>query len=194
MKVFFNTSNASKVSLANERLNRYGITVEQVKVEVLEPQDMDVEVVALQKAKQLEGVLNGPFILEDSGLYIDGLNGFPGALMKPVLDTIGASILVEMLNGKSSRSARVKGVLVYSDPEKKLTKSFVGLYEGRIADRERGSQTRGWKVATIFIPKSSEKTLAEMDDVEWSKFLDDFRKGDHYEQFGRWISQRLNHQ
>jgi len=125
--------------------------------------------------------------VEDSGIYIEKLNGFPGALMKPVLDAIGDSGLIKLMSGESNRNALVKSVLAYCDPEKDLIKTFTGNYNGSISESIRGDMTRGWKVAKIFVPAGETKTLAEMDDMEWQKFLGDFRKDDHYEKLGKWL-------
>ena len=190
MEISFVTSNVHKVSLANSMLSKYGIDVKQLRAELAEIQSLDVAEVAVFKARQLAKDFTEPFIVEDSGLYIDVLNGFPGALMKPVLDTIGIQDLLRMLPDGENRSACVKSVLAYHDPELENEKLFVGLCQGRIAEDERGENIRGWKVERIFIPNGFDKTLAEMDENEWIKFLDKFRKYDHYCKFGEWIEKQ----
>ena len=187
--IVFVTSNKGKVEMANERLNRYGINILQQTASVSEIQSLDVEEVALHKARQLEGVIKKPFFVEDSGLYIDQLNGFPGALLKPVMDTIRDGHLLKMLSGEENRSACVKSVMAYYDPESKTEKLFTGIYKGRISEEERGNNTRGWKVARIFIPDNSDKTLAEMDDNDWARTLEESRKDDHFYKFGEWFSE-----
>lgn len=189
MKIDFITSNDSKVKLANERLNRYGITVVKKTAELLEPQIFDVEQVAIQKAKQLMDSTNTSFIVEDSGLYIEKLEGFPGALMKPVLDTIGVTGLLKLMENENDRAVLVKSVLVFYNPNTKTTKSFIGFYHGLLAKKAEGEMSRGWKVAKIFIPRSTNKTLAMLNESEWQMFLDDFRKDDHYEKFGKWYTE-----
>ncbi len=188
MELMFVTSNSSKVKLANERLGRYGITVLQVLKEVLEPQLFNVEEVAISKAEQLSKKLRRPFIVEDSGLYINKLNGFPGALMKPILDSIGGIGLLKLMENEKDRKILVKSVLVYCNPKTHTIKSFLGVYSGTLSKQQKGKNTRGWKVARIFVPKNSNKTLAMLNDQEWQKFLNEFRKKDHYESFGRWIA------
>ena len=187
MKIFFITSNASKVQLANERLNRYEIEVVQHKADLIEPQVFDVEAVAAEKAKQLLGIVKTPFVVEDSGMYIERLRGFPGALMKPVLDTIGDSGLIKLMSGETNRNALVKSALAYCNPEKNLIKTITGNFKGSISESLRGDATRGWMVARIFVPAGETKTLAEMDDAEWQRHLDDSRKDDHYEKLGKWL-------
>ena len=187
--IVFVTSNKGKVEMANERLNRYGINILQQTASVSEIQSLDVEEVALHKARQLEGVIKKPFFVEDSGLYIDQLNGFPGALLKPVMDTIRDGHLLKMLSGEENRSACVKSVMAYYDPVSKTEKLFTGIYKGRISEEERGNNTRGWKVARIFIPDNFDKTLAEMDDNDWARTLEESRKDDHFYKFGEWFSE-----
>lgn len=46
-------------------------------------------------------------------------------------------------------------------------------------------------VTRIFIPKGSNKTLAEINNEEWAEFSDKFRRNDHYEQFGKWRESNL---
>ena len=50
------------------------------------------------------------------------LNGFPGALLKPVMDTIKDDHLLKMLSGEENRSACIKSVLAYYDPVSKSKK------------------------------------------------------------------------
>lgn len=187
MEIAFITSNKAKVKLANERLNRYGIAVVQRELELIEPQTLDVVEVVTKKAEQAERVVDTSFIVEDSGLYINGLNGFPGALMKPVLDSIGDSGILKMMSKVRDRKVLVRSVLAYCNPKSKQIESFTGLYHGRLAETAAGTDSRGWKVSRIFIPDGADKTLAEMDDEEWKEFLEEFRKNDHYKKFGSWF-------
>lgn len=187
MDIGFITSNAAKVQLANERLNRYGIIAVQKKLKLIEPQTIDVTEVAIQKAKQAKNELKTPFIVEDSGLYVDRLNGFPGAMMAPVLDSIGDEGILKLMKGENNRSALVRSVLAYCDQKSEDIKVFTGLYNGTLAMAPAGMTTRGWRLAKIFIPEGFSKALAEMDDSEWTRFLAEFRKDDHYEKFGSWL-------
>lgn len=191
MEVSFITSNAAKVALANARLSKYGISVRQRKFEFVELQDMRVENVALYKSGQLKGKMKTPFLIEDSGFYVKALNGFPGAFAKQTFESLGDERLLRLLDKKDSRKVTAKSVLAYCNPKTGQTKLFFGSYEGRLPERPRGSNKRGWAVTRIFIPNGWNRTLAELDDGEWERFLEDFRKNDHFEQFGRWIKPRI---
>ena len=188
MEIIFATSNASKVKIARERLERYGINVIQRSVETSEIQSLDVEEVGMEKARQLLGKLQEPFFIDDSGLTIYALNGFPGALIKPTLDAIGDSGILKLMEGKKDRKVNAESVLVYANPKTNELKSFIGTFEGTLSESLSGENIRGLGVERIFIPLNSTKTIASMSDDEWLKSLDDFRKTDHYDKFGRWIT------
>ena len=188
MEIIFATSNASKVKIARERLERYGINVIQRSVETSEIQSLDVEEVGMEKARQLLGKLQEPFFIDDSGLTIYALNGFPGALIKPTIDAIGDSGILKLMEGKKDRKVNAESVLVYANPKTNELKSFIGTFEGTLSESLSGENIRGLGVERIFIPLNSTKTIASMSDDEWLKSLDDFRKTDHYDKFGRWIT------
>lgn len=188
MEIIFATSNASKVKIARERLERYGINVIQRSVETSEIQSLDVEEVGMEKARQLLGKLQEPFFIDDSGLTIYALNGFPGALIKPTIDAIGDSGILKLMEGKKDRKVNAESVLVYANPKTNELKSFIGTFEGTLSESLSGENIRGLGIERIFIPLNSTKTIASMSDDEWLKSLDDFRKTDHYDKFGRWIT------
>ncbi len=190
MNIEFITSNPSKVKLAQERFDRYNITAIQRSLDLYEIQSLNVEEVALNKAKQALVILENEFIIEDSGFEIEALNNFPGALLKPIVESIGADKITLLLKEELNRNVLVKSVLVYGNPKTGEVKIFTGLYKGSIAIEARGEKTRGWKVTPIFIPDGFDHTLAEMEDIEWDKFLNSFRSNDHYEHFGQYFSSR----
>lgn len=187
MNLLFVTGNASKVALANERLRQYGIAVRQLKAKFVESRSLSVEEIAIEKAKQVMDSTTSPFIIEDSSFCIDALHGFPGTYVKMAFDTLGEARITKLLNPKESRKILIRSVLIYCDPIKGSMQKFMGHYEGILAQKPNGQMKRGWKTERIFIPKGWNKTLAQMTNNEWQIFLDEFRKGDHFEQFGLWI-------
>ncbi len=47
-----------------------------------------------------------PFILEDSGLFVEALNGFPGVYSRHALETIGVAGLLRLMSGLAGQSRR----------------------------------------------------------------------------------------
>lgn len=191
MKLKFITSNAAKVSLARERLSKYNIDPIQEVIELEENRSMEVEEVARHKAEQVLKKLKKPFIIEDSAFYIQSLGNFPGTYIKMVFDCLGDEKITSLVAKEKDKQAYIKSILVYGNPKTGDLKFFTGIYEGIIAKTPKGVNTRGWKIVRIFIPKGWKETLAELNDSEWQKFLNEFREKDHFEQFGRWAIRNL---
>ena len=190
MKLLFITSNPAKIELAKERLSKYKIEVVQQPMELNECRSMEVEEVAMDKARQALNKLTENFLIEDSAFYIDSLNGFPGTFIKTAFDTLGEDRIVNLVKNEPNKKAIAKSVLAFGNPITKEIKLFTGTYEGEISLEPRGSNMRGWKVVRIFIPKGWNKTLAELDDNEWQKFLEEFRKNDHFDKLGKWLQRQ----
>jgi XTP/dITP diphosphohydrolase len=189
MKIKFVTTNSAKVALAKERLAKYGISPVQESIELEENRSIDVENVALYKTKQALKKISEPFLIEDSAFYIECLSGFPGTFIKLAFDVLGEEKICKLVKDEENRKAYVKSVLVYGNPKTGKNKIFTGVFNGLVSDIPKGENSRGWKIVRLFIPKGSTKTLAEFDNSEWQKFLNDFQKNDHFEKFGKWISQ-----
>jgi XTP/dITP diphosphohydrolase len=105
--IWFLTSNAGKLKEATHHLQPLGYTVRLLNVDegaIVEPQVDTLEEVAQSKITQAlnhlpEGEQSEDMILvEDAGLFIDALNGFPGVYSAYTLDTIGCSGVLRLLN------------------------------------------------------------------------------------------------
>lgn len=187
MEIDFITSNKHKVELAQESCKKYGIQLNQVSFDFKEIQTIDSEQVALDKALQYMKNAKNEFIIEDTGFYIEALNGFPGALFKYLFGFIGYDKFLKLMNGENNRKVYFKGVLVYANPKTNETKSFIGLVHGTLSQETRGTNIRGAIANNMFIPVGWTKTLAELNEQEWNKFLEQISKENHYEQFGLWL-------
>ncbi len=183
----FITSNPAKVKLAAERLQKYGVSVAQTNLELEEVQSFDVAEVAEKKIRQAMTKLETPFFVEDSGFYIKALKGFPGPIVKPIMTALGDERVTKLIRPHDSREVEVVGVIAYGDPASGTVKIFQGSYLGTIAESPRGGNTRGWLLTRIFIPHGRNQTLAELNDTEWARFLDDFRHDDHFDKLGKWL-------
>jgi len=72
------TTNDGKFREARELLAAYGIELGQIKDEKLEVQHDDVELIARVAAEEAFRRHGVPLIVDDTGLYVEALNGFPG--------------------------------------------------------------------------------------------------------------------
>lgn len=105
--IWFLTGNSGKLREATHHLQPLGYEVRQLIVgegEIVEPQVDTLEEVAQSKIAQAllhlpDGQKSQDLILvEDAGLFVDALNGFPGVYSSYVLDTIGCNGVLRLLD------------------------------------------------------------------------------------------------
>ncbi|MBD3388564.1 MAG: XTP/dITP diphosphatase [Candidatus Altiarchaeales archaeon] len=157
MEVLFATSNTNKVEEANKIAAEYGMSFQQVNIIYPEVRAESVSKVAGEGVRYVYEKLKRPVIVEDSGLFIDALNDFPGTYSAYVFKRIGCEGILKLLDGVEDRRARFKSAIGYCD--KKGVKVYEGVVEGSIPCEMRGS--KGFGYDPIFKPLDSEKTFAE---------------------------------
>lgn len=159
MELFFVTGNEYKIREASEIL---GFEVRSIKLDLSEEQNIEVDKIIESKVKAAYAKVKRPIIVEDTGLYFEAMNGFPGALIKWVLKSVGNDGAIKILNGHKNRNAYAKTSIGYFDG--KNFKVFSGIIKGKISDEPKGENGFGWDM--IFIPENHEKTFAEMTNDE----------------------------
>lgn len=191
-KILFITSNKGKFEWAKRRLKTFGVELVQKQLEIEEPRHIEVEEIALHKAKKASELASYSLIAEDSGFYIASLNKFPATNIKFVLSTIGVEGILKLMEGKKNGDVTFKSALVFMDKKKKTTKTFICNDEGILSDSAKGDNLRGFgDLMKIFIPNGFDKTLAEMSDEEFEKYEKNIEKKDHYFQFGEWMREEI---
>ena len=113
-KIWFLTGNLGKVKEAKQHLQKLGYDVEQlvVDVEITEPQADNIKAVAEAKITQALPHLpneNDMLLVEDAGLFIEHLNGFPGVYSAYALNTIGCNGVLKLLAHLESEDPVMNG-------------------------------------------------------------------------------------
>jgi XTP/dITP diphosphohydrolase len=157
VEVLFATSNQNKVSEANKVGQEYGVSFRQINVMYPEIRADSVRTVAEDGARFVFSQMNRAVIVEDSGLFIEALNGFPGAYSSFVFGKIGNAGILRLLDGVEDRRARFVSAIGYKDDDGESL--FEGVSEGYITPQERGKHGFGYD--PIFMPEGSTKTFAE---------------------------------
>ena len=170
-KIYFVTSNKHKFEEVKSFLEDI-INVEQLDIEVEEIQSSNLELISKKKALYAFKIVNKPLFVEDSGLFIDALKGFPGPYSSYVYKTIGIEGVLKLLKNCKNRNAKFVSIISYIDSTLNEPICFVGIIEGEIANMARGS--KGFGFDPIFIPKGHNKTFAE--DYELKKRISHRRK------------------
>lgn len=155
MQPTFVTSNPNKVKEVEAILGR---SLERKDLDLPEIQAIDVNQVVRDKVKRAYQQLKRPVIVEDTGLYLKDMNGFPGALTKWVLKTIGADGICQFPS--NSRKAYAKTAVGLYAGEGSTEEVFTGQVEGKIATTPQGETSFGWDA--IFIPQGYNQTFAQL--------------------------------
>lgn len=152
--LYFVSSNKHKYQEAKKILKSFGINLGFFKSNLEEIQSNSLKEIAEQKAKDAFSKCKKPVIIEDDGLFIDSLEGFPGPYSSYVFKTIGNKGIINLV--KNNRKAKFVSIITYCD--KKILESFNAKLDGKISTSQKG---KGWGYDPIFIPKNSKKTFAE---------------------------------
>jgi len=156
--IYFVTANTDKFNEVKTILSDHGIEVKMAELNLLEIQSDDLEIIAMEKAKDACRKLNTKVIVEDDGLFIGSLKGFPGPYSSFVFRTIGNEGIIQLMKTHGDRSATFRSVIAYCEPTN-LALTFVANVNGKISEEIRG---KGWGYDPIFIPGDSGLTYAEL--------------------------------
>ena len=153
--LFFVSSNSHKYKEAKKILHSFGINLGFFKYELEEIQSFSLKEIASKKAINAFQKYKKPIIIEDDGLYIDSLCGFPGPYSSYVFKTLGNKGILQLL--KQNRKAKFVSIISFCDD--KHFKSFEAKIDGTISTIQNGE---GWGYDPIFIPKNLNKTFAKL--------------------------------
>jgi XTP/dITP diphosphohydrolase len=153
------TGNEKKIEEFNIVLGEKEVKFEIMKVSYPELRSDDPCEISKIAAKGLCEKLNKTVVVEDSGLFIDSLNGYPGTCTRYIYDRVGLKGILKLMKGVRNRKAHYRSAIGYCEPGKK-PECFLGQEEGKLAEKEKGKG--GWGHDPIFIPKGSKKTYAEL--------------------------------
>ncbi len=165
IKLYVVTNNIKKGEEAIKILESLGVDAEIALVEKKEIQSEKLEEIALHAARTAYLVLKKPLAVDDSGLFIEALNGFPGPYSNYAYKTIGVKGILKLMEGVSTRKACFKTALAVIIPP--LEKVYIGEVCGTITTEPRG--TSGFGFDPIFTPEGETRTFAEMSLEEKNK-------------------------
>jgi XTP/dITP diphosphohydrolase len=167
--LYFITSNKGKYNEAKEAFSNINIEIIRENLGYSEIQANSLEEVVIFGVKQIQERFSYPFIIEDAGLFINALNGFPGVYSSYIFQTLGCIGILKLLKSlnKNQRQACFKSVYGYCLSDKK-TKFFTGECNGIISDKKIGENGFGYD--PIFIPNNSNKTFAQMNTIEKNNY------------------------
>lgn len=184
MALSFVTTNEGKAREAKEIALKFGIEVEHVPLPYLEIQSDRLEDIVKVGAQQAYAMLKRPCFVEDSGLFVEALGGFPGPYSSYVFRTIGNRGILKLLEKVDNRRAEFKSTVGYCQSATEVF-VFSGGVRGSIAEEMRG--TGGFGYDPIFRPEGKEQTFAEMPVSEKNQCS---HRGKALESFFGWLVRR----
>jgi len=153
------TSNDGKIKEFKQAFEKTPVFPTKVSVPYPEVQASSLEEVVDFGLDNLKDKIQPPFIIDDAGVFVDGLEGFPGVYSRYVYDTIGLQGILKQMENLEDRQASFKCVLGLL-LEDGTTHKFVGECKGRIIHEMRGDGGFGYD--PIFIPDGFDRTFAEL--------------------------------
>ena len=177
------TGNMGKWRIASDIFKKYNVKLNHIKMDTPEIQADDVIEVSKYSAKWAAEKLNQPVLKNDSGLFVEAFNGFPGVYTHYAEDTIGEDGLLKLMEGLENRNAYFKESIAYCEPGCEPV-VFEGITKGRIDTKKSG--TNGWSWDYIFIPEGETEPLACFEDSKkWS-----FWSNDAYERLAQYLKDK----
>jgi len=180
---FFVTGNVHKFNEARLILAEYKVATAMLKIEAIEIQDDSLENIAKASATDAAKNCGLPVIVEDAGLFVEALNGFPGPYSSYVYRTVGTRGILKLMENVDRRDAHFQSVVAFSSPEG-APKCFHGKTKGKISREERGKF--GFGFDPIFEPSGRDKrTFAEMTATEKNQHS---HRAEALRKFAKWYT------
>ncbi len=188
----FITSNKVKVKSLENSLKSKNITdikVHAQDLDIMEPQFDTVQEVSRFKALKAFEILKEPVLVEDGGLFIFALNGFPGVYTKYVLKTLGADGILKLMQGVEDRRAKFMSVATFVN-EKGDVFQFereggeVAISQEKVNIQSPFAWSELWKI--IYLEKYN-KVLCELTKEELTDHYESGRVNGSLQKFVNWF-------
>jgi non-canonical purine NTP pyrophosphatase (RdgB/HAM1 family) len=158
--LLFVTSNRGKLREAEAVL---GVALDHRDLDLPELQSLDLRQVVEAKARAAVEAIGAPVLVEDTGLELLGLGGFPGPLIRWLLASVGPEGLCRISRAFADERAVARCLVCAADGQ--ATVLGEGVVEGSIAEEPRGLGGFGWD--SVFIPSGGDgRTYGEMTEDE----------------------------
>jgi XTP/dITP diphosphohydrolase len=157
--IYFITGNKSKFKEAKLLLDNTNANLVQKDLKLKEIKTLDQNKVVLEKARQAFKKLKKPVLVDDTAIYFEEHEAFPGTYTKYLFRSIGFKGVEKLLRG-SNRNSYFQTLICYKDH--KITKVFSGVWKGKIINQISKKFNPDWQYNSIFVPVDFKKPLSEI--------------------------------
>lgn len=134
-----------------------GFRPDACELDLPEIQSLDLLAVLSEKGAEAWRRLRRPVVVEETGLELAALNGFPGPLVKWMLEAVGAAGIARTAHALGDPRATARCALLYRRGDVVVVAE--GTTEGRLLAAPRGAGGFGWD--PVFVPEGHRATYAE---------------------------------
>lgn len=159
--IIFATTNKNKLKKAAEVLFPIEIRSENFKDSIIEIQTDNHEELIKHKLSQVSCIArkkNTPVMVDDFGLYIKNLGGFPSTSTKQVIKQMGLINFVKLFGNYYAEMRCFLGLIMPDGTQ--LYSS--GSLRGKIKNSVNNVPVNGAELSSIFIPEGGQTSLSEM--------------------------------
>ena len=157
MKLKVITSNPGKIAEFQKAFADMGIEMEHLRLPYDEVQTSELEEVVEKGMAEIRAKGVRDFIIDDSGMFVNALKGFPGVYSAYGQKTIGNDGILKLMEGVEDRSAVFKCCIGCDIDGRTII--VTGTCDGYIMREARGSEGFGYD--PIFSP-DGKRTFAEI--------------------------------
>ena len=157
MKLKVITSNPGKVAEFQKAFADMGVEMEHIRLPYDEIQTSELEEVVKKGMEEIRSKGVRDFIIDDSGLFIDALKGFPGVYPAYGQKTIGNDGILKLMEGVEDRKATFKCCIGCDIDGQTII--VTGTCDGYIIHEARGNEGFGYD--PIFSP-DGKRSFAEI--------------------------------
>jgi len=139
---------------------QHGYELEHIKTAYPEIQAESLEITIIPGLQWVISKYNRPVMIDDSGLFIDALKGFPGVYSSYVFKTVGNDGILNLMKGLKDRKARFECCIGFMRPG---AEPFIakGVAPGTISSKKMGAGGFGYD--PIFVPDGFDRTYAQFE-------------------------------
>ncbi len=185
LELLIATANPHKVTEISRILGDYGVALRQEKIVLLEPDLGSLEKIAGFKARQAFEKIRRPVIAEDTGVFFEAYNDFPGVLAKRVFLGLGFGGLTALVRNAENKRAFFKTVICYFDG--KAQKTFSGKLAGTLLDSPVSVEKDRLPYEKLFVPEGHSKALVDIHLEEKNRFS---HRAQAARKLGEWLSKQ----